>query len=154
MQEEICPICQETHQKLSRHYASKHKAALQKQEQTIVALWRAGQTARQIASIPHIIYKSNASITRVLRKHVSSEELEAARVVRLAATLKDDYASGKYDHIKEAQAAKNKEESSRAKNSEGLKRAYASGDRVSWNDGETKRTGVIEIARFCSKLWM
>lgn len=131
----ICPVCGGEHSKLSKHFSAKHPEELKEEEARIVDMWRSGLSNRAIAATEGIIYAGASGIKRVVERHTTAEEREALRVSKLKRTLKEDYASGKYDWVKDINTERNKSEEGRAKNSEGLKRAYEDGSKVSWNAG-------------------
>jgi len=109
-------------------------------ELKIIDLWRSGLSSRKIADREDVPYKGGASITRILRKHLTSEELESGRKKMIGLDVKAAYATGERDWITDINVARNKSEEGRAKNSEGVKRAYNEGRLEAWSTGLTNET--------------
>ena len=135
---QICSVCGVSSSSMAAHYSSSHPLELLKQEALVIELFKGGLSSRKIAIRADIIFKGGTSVNRIIRKYLTPEEIETLRVGKITKQLKDDYAAGKYEWVNEINRNRNTTPEAKAKTSEGLKAAYASGERKPWNLGLTK----------------
>lgn len=148
---EKCPHCGIEYERLAKHIEAAHLEVAAKQKALVIAYYQEGKTAREIVKLDDVMYKGYASITRIIKDSgiLTTEELEKRRVESLKETLKEDYASGKYDDIKKINSDRNKTDEAKEKNSKGLKKAYADKTRLPVWKGETKESNsaIYEMSR-------
>lgn len=142
IKDNICPVCNQHFEKLSKHVSSSHAEFAIQQKDDIVKLFLSGISCEEIAKLPHIIYAGKSGVVKIVSKYVSKEEIEKHRRANISSTLIESYSSGQLDWIKNINAERSKNPTERAKNSEGVKRAYADGRKTAWMKGKTKKTDV------------
>ena len=147
-----CPVCGKSTVSMISHMSKEHPQEYIEQEHHLVELFKSGLSARKIAIRDDTIFNGATSINRVINKYLTKDEIESFRRAKIKSKLTGDYADGKYDWIKHANRDRNTTPEARQKNSDGLKHAYESGERVAWNKGQTKETnpsiakGAVKIS--------
>ena len=94
IKDDICPICQEKHKRLSFHVSIKHPKYAQEQHNIICERYRRGMTAEQISEMPDIIYAGKSGVVKVIAKYFSKEEIEEYRKKNISKTLLQSYTAG------------------------------------------------------------
>jgi len=138
-----CYICGIESSSMISHFKLYHHEELKKQEQIVLELYKNGLSARKISLIDGLIFKGGTSVNRVIDKYLTKEEKNHLRIQKIKETLTKDYASGKYDWVNEQARIRNTTIEARQKNSDGLKKAYKNGNKISWNKGLTKGTDDV-----------
>lgn len=134
-----CPECGDSHRTIISHMKSLHPEALLEHEEHVLELYLGGLSNKAIAARDDVVlYNGASSINRVVKQYLSAEKMEELRKSKIKNTMVEDYASGKYDWVKKINTDRNVSPEAKKRNSEGLKKAYASGKRSAWNKGLTK----------------
>lgn len=135
-----CKVCGASVAEIISHMKKNHSQQLIDHENFVIGLYKSGLSNQKIVEMDDVIYNSITSVRRVIKKYLTAEEIEELRVMKIRDKLKEDYSSGKYDWIIELNRNRVVTDEAKIKNSEGLKKAYGSGKRESWNKGLTKET--------------
>jgi len=144
-----CPNCGIMSKRVIAHMKDKHPEDLKKHNEFVIELYISGLSSRSIAVRDDVLYNGASPINRLIKEHLSPEQRNELRKSKIKNTLKQEYASGKYDWVNNLNRIRASSEEGRKKNSDGLKKAYAEGTRKSWNKGLTKETDarVAESAK-------
>ena len=135
-----CKYCNIITKNMLSHFTDKHPDKIKEQEDLAIDMFKSGYSCRSITLSEKTIFNSTTSIMRVIRKHLTPDEIETLRKTKIKNTLKKEYADGTYDWVNELNRNRNMTSEAKEKNSNGLKRVYQSGDRKAWNKGLTKST--------------
>lgn len=149
--QQTCSICGIQTTNMISHTSYNHPEEYKEQEQKVLELFKSGLSCRKISVIDGLIFNGPSSINRVIKKHLSKEQIEELRRYKIRNKLKADYASGKYNWINNLNRKRNMADEAKTKNSNGLKNAYANGTRSVWNKGQTKQTNAT-IAEAAEKI--
>ncbi|KKM77319.1 hypothetical protein LCGC14_1371220 [marine sediment metagenome] len=148
-----CPNCGIISKTIIAHMKYNHPEELKKHEEFVINLYKGGLSSRSIAIRDDILYNGASPVNRLVRKYLTSEQINELRKSKIKNTLKKEYASGKYGWVNDLNRIRTSSEEGKKKNSDGLKQAYESGKRESWNKGLTKETDerVAQSAQQISK---
>ena len=139
-----CPYCNLVLPRMIQHVKQDHPLEYEAQEELVKSLSKKGISSRKI--IEHedvVIFKGGTSIRRVLNKFFTSEEMEENRKNMIGKASKEAYAAGERDWVTDINIARVTSDEGRQKNSEGVKKAYEEGRKVSWTKGQTAATNIV-----------